>query len=154
RAVEPWRPSASEAELQHARLSPRLIRTLRTRLALSQAALARLVGVSAAAVVQSERGRSTPTDQNRSALIGLRRLGRREVKRHLADLDGAGTEAKGQGTGGAGRRGRGAGRARSRRRGRSPGRRPRRPRGARPRARAASPGRGRSPGKRKPRRSR
>lgn len=95
RAGEPWRPVATEAELQRARLSPRLIRTLRRRLALSQAGLARLVGVSAAAVVQWERGRSTPTDQNRSAIVGLRRLGRREVKQRLADHEAAGSGGEG-----------------------------------------------------------
>ena len=80
----PWRPTATEAQLKKARLSPRLIRKLRGRLALSQAALGRLVGVTAAAVVSWELGRSTPADQNRGALVGLRRLGRREVRRLLA----------------------------------------------------------------------
>lgn len=79
-----WQPEVSEEEAKAARLSPRLIRALRDRLALSQAALARLVGVSAAAVVQWERGRSTPAGPNRGALVALRKLGRRDVKRLLA----------------------------------------------------------------------
>lgn len=81
-----WIPSVSEAQARAARLSPRLIRALRARLALSQAALARLVGVSAGAVVQWERGRSTPAGANRGALVALRRVGRREVRRLLASL--------------------------------------------------------------------
>jgi DNA-binding transcriptional regulator YiaG len=79
-----WQPAVSEEEARAARLSPSLIRKLRQRLALSQAAVARLVGVSPAAVVQWERGRATPAGKNRAALVGLLRLGRREAKRLLA----------------------------------------------------------------------
>jgi len=79
----PWRPDVSDQEAKAARLSPRLIRKLRTRLGISQAMLAGLVGVSAAAVVQWERGRSAPSGQNRKALVGLRKLGRRDVKGFL-----------------------------------------------------------------------
>ena len=74
-----WEPGVSEEESRGARLSPRLIRKLTARLALTQAGVARLVGVSAAAVVQWEQGRATPTGKNRAALVGLRRLGRRDA---------------------------------------------------------------------------
>lgn len=80
----PWRPDVSEAEMRGARLSPRLVRKLRARLGLSQTGLARLAGVSTAAVTQWERGRSVPSGQNRRALVALRKLGRRDVKRLLA----------------------------------------------------------------------
>jgi DNA-binding transcriptional regulator YiaG len=80
------RPQVSEAEARAARLSPRLIRTLRARLALTQAQIARLVGVSGAAVVQWERGRSSPAGGNRARLVALRRLGRREARRQLAGM--------------------------------------------------------------------
>jgi DNA-binding transcriptional regulator YiaG len=79
-----WQPGVSEDEARTARLSPSLIRKLRGRLALSQAAVARLVGVSPAAVVQWEQGRATPAGKNRAALVGLRRLGRRQARRLLA----------------------------------------------------------------------
>jgi ribosome-binding protein aMBF1 (putative translation factor) len=79
-----WQPAVSEEEARAARLSPRLIRKLRQRLALSQAAIARLVGVSPAAVVQWEQGRATPAGKNRAAIVGLRRIGRRQAKRLLA----------------------------------------------------------------------
>jgi DNA-binding transcriptional regulator YiaG len=81
-----WQPPVSEEEARGARLSASLIRKLRKRLALTQAGVARLVGVSAAAVVQWERGRATPAGKNRAALVGLRRLGRREAKRLLASV--------------------------------------------------------------------
>jgi DNA-binding transcriptional regulator YiaG len=79
-----WQPAVSEEEARAARLSPRLIRKLRQRLALTQAAVARLVGVSPAAVVQWEQGRATPAGKNRAAIVGLRRLGRRQARRLLA----------------------------------------------------------------------
>jgi len=81
--ASPWRPEVSDVELRAARLSPRLIRKLRVRLGLSQTGLARLVGVSAAAVTQWERGRSVPSGQNRRGLVGLRKLGRRDARRLL-----------------------------------------------------------------------
>jgi DNA-binding XRE family transcriptional regulator len=85
--VTPWQPPVSDTELRTARLSPRLIQKLRARLRLSQAGLARLVGVSTAAVLQWERGRSAPSGQNRRNLVGLRKLGRRDVKRLLAETE-------------------------------------------------------------------
>jgi DNA-binding transcriptional regulator YiaG len=110
-----WQPAVSEEEAQAARLSPGLIRKLRGRLRLSQAAVARLVGVSPAAVVQWEQGRSAPAGKNRAMLVGLRRLGRRQIRRILASLpDGAAPgrpAGRGRKARGAGRRTRGGGRS-------------------------------------------
>jgi DNA-binding transcriptional regulator YiaG len=83
----PWQPAVTDSEMREARLSPRLVRKLRVRLGLSQSALARLVGVSAASVVQWEQGRSRPAGENRKNLVGLRKLGRRDVKRLLAGME-------------------------------------------------------------------
>ena len=77
-------PHVSEEEAKAARLSPRLVGSLRRRLGLSQVALARLVGVSAPAVAHWEGGASTPTGQNRINLVALRRVGKREVSELLA----------------------------------------------------------------------
>jgi DNA-binding transcriptional regulator YiaG len=77
-------PHVSEEDAKTARLSPRLIETLRRRLGLSQMALARLVGVSATAVAHWMAGDSMPTGQNRMTLVALRRVGKREVKELLA----------------------------------------------------------------------
>ena len=77
-------PPVSEEEAEAARLSPRLIQGLRKRLGLSQTALARLVRVSAPAVAQWEAGNSTPTGQNRAAMVGLRKVRKRDVKELLA----------------------------------------------------------------------
>jgi DNA-binding transcriptional regulator YiaG len=80
----PWTAQVSEEAVKAARLSAGLIKKLRTRLGLSQAALARLAGVSPGAVVHWERGGVMPSGERRRALVGLRKLGRREVKRLLA----------------------------------------------------------------------
>lgn len=93
----PWQPEVSDTELRAARMSPRLIQKFRRRLGLSQSALARLVGVSAGAVVQWERGRSAPSEANRKNLVGLRKLGRRDVKRLLAGMAKAAPAAKTRG---------------------------------------------------------
>jgi len=81
--ASPLTPPVSEAEAKAARLSPRLIASLRRRLGLSQMALARAVGVSAPAVAHWEAGASTPTGQNRMNLVALRKVGKREVKELL-----------------------------------------------------------------------
>ncbi len=74
---------ASEEEVEAARFSPRLIRSLRKRLGLSQGQLATVVGVSSASVGFWEQGRTRPTGLNRTALVALRKLGRRDVRRIL-----------------------------------------------------------------------
>jgi len=76
------------------RLSPLLIKKLRARLGISQGQLARLVGVSGPAVAFWEQGKSRPEGQNRAALVALRGVGRREVKRMLAEKAGSETEKK------------------------------------------------------------
>jgi DNA-binding transcriptional regulator YiaG len=82
----PSRPlKASAEELRNSRLSPRLIRKLRMRLGLTQVQLAGLLGVTGAAVAQWETAASAPRGENRSALIALRKLGRRDVQSLLAE---------------------------------------------------------------------
>ena len=77
-------PPVSEEEARAARLSPRLIQSLRQRLGLSQTTLARVVGVSAPAVARWEAGGSAPAGRNRATLVGLRKVGKRQVKELLA----------------------------------------------------------------------
>ena len=73
----PWTAMVSDAAVKAARLSAGVIRKLRARLGLSQAAVARLVGVTGTAVVQWEQGRASPSGERRKAVIALRGLGRR-----------------------------------------------------------------------------
>jgi len=77
-------PPVSEEDAKAARLSPRLIESLRRRLGLSQTALARFVGVSSTAVALWVAGDSMPTGQNRITLVALRRVGKRDVKELFA----------------------------------------------------------------------
>ena len=68
-----------------ARLSPRLIRSQRNRLDISQAELAKLVGVSTLAVGNWELGKAKPRPESKARIAALRSLGRREVRRLLAE---------------------------------------------------------------------
>lgn len=74
---------APEEQVKAARFSPALIKKLRTRLGVTQAELAALLKVSGVAVWSWEAGRTRPTGENRTALVALRNLGRREVRKLL-----------------------------------------------------------------------
>ncbi|MFC1806013.1 helix-turn-helix domain-containing protein [Planctomycetota bacterium] len=74
---------ADPAEVEKARLSPGLIKKLRKRLAISQAELAELIDVSTTTVAFWEQGRNRPTEESKAAIVALRKLGRRDVKRML-----------------------------------------------------------------------
>lgn len=74
---------AQPAEVEKARISGGLVRKLRTRLGLTQAELAKLAKVSSATIAFWEQGRNRPTDANKAALVALRKLGRRDVRRLL-----------------------------------------------------------------------
>ena len=78
--------TASETEVQHARMSPRLIRSQRARLGLSQDAFAELVDVSAGAVMAWESGRSKPRAAAKAMLVAVRKLGKREARQRLEAL--------------------------------------------------------------------
>jgi len=80
----PWLGKVAEDEVRRARLSPEAIKRLRAGLGVTQAQLAALIGVTGPAIAQWEGGTSEPRERNRAALVALRKLGRREVKRMLA----------------------------------------------------------------------
>jgi DNA-binding transcriptional regulator YiaG len=76
--------TATPEETKRSRFSPRLIRALRKRLALSQRELAKLSGVTVGAVYQWETGNFEPKDEKKAVLVALRKLGRREARRLLS----------------------------------------------------------------------
>ena len=76
---------ASVDEVKAARLSARVIRNLRKKLGVSQEKMAVLVDVSPASVAFWEQGRARPRGANKAALVALRKLGRRDVKRILTE---------------------------------------------------------------------
>ncbi|NNN05529.1 MAG: helix-turn-helix domain-containing protein [Elusimicrobia bacterium] len=82
-------PAAPAKDARQARLSPRLIRALRARLGLPREAFAKLVGVSAGAIITWESGKSKPREAAKAALVALRGLGRREARWRLKTLEGS-----------------------------------------------------------------
>ena len=85
---------ASADEVQHARMSPRLIRSQRARLGLSRDAFAKLLGVTGGAVLAWESGRSKPRAAAKAAIVAIRKLGKREARERLAVLSGANRDHK------------------------------------------------------------
>jgi DNA-binding transcriptional regulator YiaG len=94
RAHEKGVLTASAEEIKGARFSARLIQALRKRLSITQKELASLIGVTVGAVHQWEKGIFTPRNEKKGALVALRKLGRREVKRLLAEKPGPKTGTK------------------------------------------------------------
>jgi len=75
----------SDDEIKTARLSSRAIKNIRKKLGISQEKLAAVLDVSPGAVAFWEQGRAKPRGENKAALVALRKLGRRNMKRILAD---------------------------------------------------------------------
>ena len=84
RPAAPVTLAADPAEVKRARFSPGLIKKLRKRLGLTQAEMAAIMGVSPTTVAFWEQGRNRPTDASKVALVALRKLGRRDIRRVLA----------------------------------------------------------------------
>jgi len=78
-------PEVAEEEIRKARFSPRLMRSLRRKLRVTQKELALLAGVSVGAVHQWEGGKSEPRAVKKARLVALRSLARREVRKLLEE---------------------------------------------------------------------
>ncbi|MBI5209534.1 MAG: hypothetical protein HY927_06110 [Elusimicrobia bacterium] len=100
-------PTATDSEVQHARISPRLIRSQRQRLGLSRHAFAKLMGVRGGAVLAWEGGKSKPRAAAKAALVAIRKLGKREARKRLAVLMKTNGNGQGKASGARGRRKRG-----------------------------------------------
>ena len=74
---------APPEEVKESRFSPRLIRSLRGHLAITQKELAVLTGVTVGAVHLWESGRFKPSMKKKAVMVALRKLGRREVRKLL-----------------------------------------------------------------------
>jgi DNA-binding transcriptional regulator YiaG len=72
---------ATPEEVKISRFSPRLIRSLRKHLGITQKELALLAGVTVGAVHQWESGMFKPGDKKKRLLVAIRKLGRREVRK-------------------------------------------------------------------------
>jgi DNA-binding transcriptional regulator YiaG len=78
-------PEVTPEDMRKARFSPRLIKSLRKHLGVSQREMAKLAGVTVGAVFQWEKGKYEPKDDKKKVLVGLRKLGRQNAKNLLAE---------------------------------------------------------------------
>ena len=78
-------PDVTPEDMKKARFSPRLIKTLRRHLGVSQREMAKLAGVTVGAVFQWEKGKFVPKDDKKKVLVGLRKLGRQNARKLLAE---------------------------------------------------------------------
>ena len=76
---------ATPEEVKKSRFSPALIRSLRRHLRITQKELAILTGVTVGAAHQWEIGKFKPKDEKKSLMVGLRKLGRRDVRKLLEE---------------------------------------------------------------------
>jgi len=72
---------AAPEEVKVSRFSPRLIRSLRGHLGITQKELAILTGVTVGAVHLWESGQFKPSEKKKAVMVALRKLGRREVRK-------------------------------------------------------------------------
>jgi len=72
-------------EVKKSRFSPRLIRSLRKRLGITQKEMATLAGVTVGAIYQWEQGIFEPRGKKKGVLVALRKLGRRAVRKLLEE---------------------------------------------------------------------
>ncbi len=84
-------------EMKKARFSPRLIKSLRKRLRMSQKEMALLAGVTVGAIYQWEKGIFEPRGEKKRVLVALRKLRRREARRLLEERMAEGVPNKGRG---------------------------------------------------------
>jgi len=80
---------ASPEEVKASRLTPESIQNLRKKLGISQRELGILIGVTIGAVAMWEKGKFRPKGDKKAALVGLRKLRKREVKKILMEKAGA-----------------------------------------------------------------
>ena len=80
---------ASPEEVKASRLTPDRIQNLRKKLGISQRELGILIGVTIGAVAMWEKGKFRPKGDKKAALVGLRKLRKREVKNILMEKAGA-----------------------------------------------------------------
>jgi len=76
---------ASPEEVKESRFSPRLIRSLRRHLGITQKELAILTGVTTGAAHLWESGQFKPSGKKKAVMVALRKFGRREVRKLLEE---------------------------------------------------------------------
>ena len=84
KAKEP-KLAASPEEVKASRFTPVRIRRLREKLGISQRELGLLVGSTTGAVLSWEKGKFKPQGEKKVALVALRKVRKRDVKKMLAE---------------------------------------------------------------------
>ncbi len=74
---------ASSEEVEKSRYSPRLLKILRKNLGISQKELGILAGVSIGAVQMWEKGKFRPKEDKMGVFVGLRKMGKGDVRKLL-----------------------------------------------------------------------
>jgi DNA-binding transcriptional regulator YiaG len=87
KAKEP-KLAASPEEVKASRFTPERIRGLRNKLGISQRELGNLVGATTGAVLSWEKGKFKPQGEKKAALVALRKVRKRDVKKLLAEKEG------------------------------------------------------------------
>jgi len=80
--------AASPEEVKASRFTPERIRHLREKLGISQRELGILVGATNGAVLSWEKGKFKPQGEKKAALVALRKVRKRDVKKMLAEREG------------------------------------------------------------------
>jgi DNA-binding transcriptional regulator YiaG len=81
--------AASPDEVKASRFTPERIRHLRMKLGISQRELGVLIGASIGAVLSWEKGKFKPQGEKKAALVALRKVRKREVRKMLTEKAGA-----------------------------------------------------------------
>ena len=76
---------ATPEEVKASRLTPERIAGLRKKLGISQRELGVLVGATTGAVLSWEKGKFKPQGEKKAALVALRKVRKRDVKKMLAE---------------------------------------------------------------------
>ena len=87
---------ATPEEVKASRLTPQRIRGLRKKLGISMRELGILTGSSLGAVLSWEKGKFKPRGDKKAALVALRKLRKREVRKLIAEKAEMKVKAKGR----------------------------------------------------------
>ena len=87
---------ATPEEVKVSRLTPDRIRGLRKKLGISMRKLGILTGTSLGAILSWEKGKFKPRGEKKAALVGLRKLKKREVGKLLTEKVASKVQAKGK----------------------------------------------------------
>jgi len=87
---------ATPEEVKTSRLTPERIANLRKKLGISQRELGVLVGATTGAVLSWEKGKFKPQGEKKAALVALRKVRKRDVRKMLKEKAGSSVKAKGK----------------------------------------------------------